>query len=518
MSEATPPAPGVLPGGGHAGARRGRRAFRFCVTAFAGLTLGLWFAENYLRYDLNDSQYRMALLHEAPSARATLRNVVKRDADQNDTPRTRYIEALATLEEDDLVLPRYEQAYRLSPNDPNLAVKYGCRLFLLGRFREARERFREAGIHGTNNALPQYLEAAALAAMTPPEDDLSEAVALVARANATGYPVVFPQPLWHPSLPEGGIWHLRQKRRLIDICSAPLYRLRTIVAERVAADLDTGHHGDWDAWLERLQGMGERLSGIPPGEEARPGVVQAIAGIQIQLDALRFRARLAEAANGAVPDEMTRRILNLEAALETLGRFEEEREEQMALARDLHVLPWTLFGQALLVLFACYFLTLIIARGIDRGRESWALPHASWLPLVMGLVAGAQCALLLGMGALAIAGADAQLLQRVVGVWWAVLLLQVGFGFIYPFGRVPRSPGAADLPAHPLPRKRRLLAGFARRYFGIALGLFICVFCGWVLSFRITTGLYPGQLKLLVPGYYAEELREVRSVQETLLP
>ena len=128
----------------HAGLRRGRRAFRYSVAACVFFGFALWFAEGYLRFDRAETQYRMSLtLHEA-SARPVLRNVVKRDAEANDPPNAKYVEALAAVEEPDMVLTVYEQAMRLNPRSSFLIINYGCALFLADRPAEARERFREA--------------------------------------------------------------------------------------------------------------------------------------------------------------------------------------------------------------------------------------------------------------------------------------------------------------------------------------------------------------------------------------
>lgn len=86
----------------------------------------MWFSEGYLRFSRLESQYRMALTLPMDSARAILRNVVKRDKGQ--TPK--YVEALAFIEESDVILTRYEEAYKLAPNNPYLLINYGCRLFL----------------------------------------------------------------------------------------------------------------------------------------------------------------------------------------------------------------------------------------------------------------------------------------------------------------------------------------------------------------------------------------------------
>src|SRR5690606_25914956 len=104
-------------------------------------------------------------------------------------------------EEEDRVLETYERAFAINPRNPSLAVRYGVRLFQEGHFAEARDRFHDAVVGGVENALPTYLEAAAVAAAGERREALEEALAIVARVNGAGKPVVFPQPLWVQDLP-----------------------------------------------------------------------------------------------------------------------------------------------------------------------------------------------------------------------------------------------------------------------------------------------------------------------------
>src|SRR5690554_2791077 len=144
----------------------------------------------------------MSVTLDEPSARAILRNVVRRDSEQNDRPTPRYLNALAEIEEVDAMAEAYASAYMREPNNAFLVISYGCYLFHEGQYREARERFREAGILPPNNALPRYLEAAALSLSLDDEDDFSEVLTLIVRTNNSGDPILFPEPPWHHTLPK----------------------------------------------------------------------------------------------------------------------------------------------------------------------------------------------------------------------------------------------------------------------------------------------------------------------------
>lgn len=527
MTAPVPAVPEYGIGGDYAGARRGRRAFRFCVAFCVALSGSLWFSENYLRYDKGESQYRMALTHEDPSARPILRNVVKRDAEQNATPRVRYVEALAAVEEDDLVLAGYEQAYRLNPGDSFLIIKYGCQLYLHGNHKDARERFREAGIQPPKNALPHYLEAAALAAGAAPEEDLSEAVALIARANSGGDPILFPAPLWHPSLMKGGDWYVRKQRELIDLSCMPLFRLRNALVSRAALALDKNEVQDWDSWLEKLQVLGERLMGGGHINPESLGASQAAAGIQIQLDALRLRNAIAAKTRGASSPDFAARIQALEKALSQITVFYGVRDAQVQTLTEVYQHPLFLIGKTLLMLVLVYLFSVLASRAVDRRKTTYALPHRKSLGGI--LAAGSSLLfLLLSLSSVLQREAPGSTYPEhlLTWVWYGLLGFLLLFGVLYPWWRLPTATlliermevyedaGAALRQLQRL--RRRAAITLVRRYFGLLLGLFLCIVSGWTVSYRIAYSTYPMQLKLLVPGLEQQERQVVSSAQELL--
>jgi tetratricopeptide (TPR) repeat protein len=281
-----------------AGARRARRSFRFCVTASVLLAVMLWFSERYLRFELTESQYIAALTLPTESARAILRNVVKRDAAEHDSPAPKYLEALAEREEEDNVLPAYDKAYKLDPTDVFLVIRYGCALVRAGRYAEAQQRFREAGLLPTENALPKYLEAAAMAFSEPANGNLTASLALLAKANTGDNPVEFPMPLWSGELPARGVWYNKLRRRVADECCAPLYKYAELVLSQAKHQIGLRRVQYWDSWLSTLETMGQRLA---VGNQI--GAIQATAGIRIQLGAIEQREAIARIEPGGKDSE-----------------------------------------------------------------------------------------------------------------------------------------------------------------------------------------------------------------------
>jgi len=513
------PGPETMPvpdlGGDPAGARRSRRAFRFSVAACLFFAFSMWFSEGYLRFSRLESQYRMALTLPMDSARAILRNVVKRDRGQ--TPK--YVEALAFIEESDVILTRYEEAYTLTPNNPYLIINYGCRLFLAGQYKEARERFREAGIQLPKNALPRYLEAAALALSAHEEGDISEVLALVARTNSGGDPVVFPQPLWHSSLPRAGVCYAKIRRDIADLCCAPLYRFKNMLTGRAHAQIESGRVGDWDAWLERLQGMGMALVGDTKSDPASLGAPQAIAGLQIQHDALELRKRISGMNHGAPDAALIESEVRVNAALNELKAFENKRNQRIESVRGMYTLPLRLIANTFGILLAVYTLALLMGRVMRADRKTWVVPHAH---LGKGVLLAGFLLFLIFLGSFSLFQAlrSATPLPFAVlrGLWYGLLTLLIVFGLGYPVFALQGFP-APDVRdgERTAPIRRAMFFSLSRRYFGILLGGFMCALCLWAMAYRLISGMYPIQLELLVTGLETAELDTIRRVQELFL-
>ena len=488
----------------------------------------MWFAEGYLRYDKTESQYRMALTLPDDSARAILRNVVKRDAEENEVSNPKYVEALAAIEEVDVVLQRYEEAYRLNPSNSSLIIKYGCRLFLAGAYREARERFREAGIQPPKNALPRYLEAAALAASLGREGDLSEAIALVARTNTSGDPMIFPQPLWHASLPKRGNWYAHRKREIADRCCAPLYRFKDIVVGRADTAIDEGHFQDWDSWLGRLETLGEMLVGGPDTAPENLGAPQAMAGVRIQLDALDQRTRIGTILNGVPQASHLVDAAHLRAALDKLKAFEDFRDARTRQHRRVVARPLYLCAGGLALLLALYCVAYVVGRVVRLRKSAWTVSHtrAGYLVLGAGLIV--LLMILFAFRPLQQAEDPEPFLGLLTVLWYGTLGALLAFGLIYPALALASVREVCERVAPPdrvdevlaaARRGRRIAyASLLRRYSGIVLGGVLCVVCLWAVGHRILTSAYPTQLEFLVTGLQSEEIALVREVQSMLSP
>ena len=498
-------------GGDYVGARRTRRAFRLLVFACIGFTFSLYYVERYLRYELNEVHYRMALTLEDDSQRAILRNVVRRDSETREVPTAKYVEALAYIEEDDLVLERYAEAVKLAPDKGSLLIVYGCKLFQQRRYQEARQIFREATLKATRNALPEYLQAAAIAASSESEDDFRTALALLGRANDSGEPAVFPQPLWHESLPKRGNWYEMLQRRLSDEVCAPLYHLRNVVLKRAGAALEQGDFQAWDGWLLQLQNMGGRLLEAGPGGGDGVGTSPAVCGLQVQKDALRMRIALRERRGADIAD-LTSRKEGVEAAIARVQQFEAERENFVAAAEGHVTRPLGLAAQGLLLLGLAVSIGWVMSRILrtDKNARTLRQPRGG-IYLLGGWLLLVSLLLLLS------SSAEIGRLQAGIQVAWYVSVLAILFyALVFPAVLLPAServcqayledPEYAERLREAGRRRRKAWVSLSGRYINIVLGSYVMLLAVYFIGFRIFTGLYPTDVKLLTSGV---ELREI---------
>jgi hypothetical protein len=499
------------------------------VVLILTLTGVLWVAERYLRYDLNETQYISALTLQDESSRVLLRNVVAREVAQGkENPTARYVKALALVEEEGLALDRFEQAYKLDSNDSFHLLNFGTQLFLEGQSAPARERYREAGIQPPNNALPGYLEAASLAVSDADPERLTEAMAILARTNHGGEPILFPKPPWHPSLPREGDWYARKRRHLVDRCCAPLYRFRNLTLTKAGAHLDAGELSDWRTWLDELEALGDRLVGDSESGDEEIGSPQATAGVQFQLDAVRLKQRLNEVADRRPDSGLAERAVLLEQALAKLRNFENERDGVVSVHRELLAQPLRLVVNGMLLLGLLYVVALMAAKLLMTGRSAWTLPHKPF-GIVTALV-GHGLLLTLLLLFIPIQHADlgiaATLSFALTILWYGLLGALLLFALAYPALALPKPATVAAQDVTPeeaaarLPDARRAwrsaYVSLYRRYIGILFGGAVCGVCFWFLLFRIATAYFPTQLDLLVTGLTAEELETVRAVQGLL--
>lgn len=550
MSEERVRFPEFGEGGDYIGARRGRRAFRFFVTAAVFFTLVLAFSELYLQQGGAERLYTHSLTLPDESSRVLLRQAVLRDRQNREAPTPKYLQALATREEADRVLPTYEEAFKVDATNPSLAIRYGCQLLLAKRVDEAAGKFAVAAERDPLNALPLYLRAAAQPGGLDTRERLSESLAIIAQANSSGKRVIFPRPLWSSVLPQRGRVYAGLSRRIVDECSAPIYHYVQEVVARARKDIEAGRTQYWDSWLRILQQMGERIAGGAVaagevrGEPIAGGALQALLGIQVQLAAIDQRQAIIRVGGAPPNNDLNERKAKLEAALAPLAEFENSRYDRIRMDARGYIYP---AGLVAATLFGLTLVYSVARTAWNRwGRRIAAVPpeagvagpkpqraetgeepertirHTglakSWLVL-MGLL---LLLTLFGLMALQ-AGAvpEARWIPAFTVFWTVEIVLLILFGLVYPRLALPsaravsRRKGVAPEDAEETLRiaarlRRRAAVCLVYRYYGVVIGLTLVVLCAWTLGYRVFMGLYPWQAPLLTTGMAVEETEAVQ--------
>ena len=509
------------------GARRNRWSFRFCVAASLTFVAVLWISEYFIGFDRAENLYLSALTKHKESARPLLRQAVIRDREASDSPNPRYVQALAERELEDEILPTYRRAFELDPGNVSLVLRYGCRLFMEGDFEAARQRFRDAAQIAPDNALAQYLEAATIPWVLQEEANiLRESLQLLAQANSSGKQIAFPRPLWHPKLPRRGKQYAMLRREAIEKCLAPISRYNEYITQTAKRQIDQRNTMYWDSWLQTFERAGDKLARSalafsPEGDSGAGSLSQALAGLDMQLQAVRLRQEIHTRERGGPNEEFVRRTQELQHALGSLRDFENAREP--AIERDTHAREFACLTApffAVLAFSAFLLAAALLTRIMRVDEHAWTIAHGRAGSAVMTACALLLTVVLAAMPSLQNATeTDAVPLLRTL--WLAMLGCIALLGLAYPL-LLLESPfkvaGTRD--AENETRREYETAATAqwrgayvlmlRRFFGVTLGLFLCSLSVWAVLYRVVISLYPWQIELLATGMGAPEVQAVR--------
>lgn len=499
-------------GGDALGARRSRRGLQLTVFSLVIVSVGLFYSEQFLRHEHVENLYTSALTKHDASARPILRAAVLQDA-ESERPNPKYIWALAEREEEDRILETYARAFALNPRNPQLATRYGVRLFLEEQFGEARDRFHDAVVADIENALPSYLEAAAIAASDDRRESLEQALALVARVNGSGNAVQFPKPLWIQDLPRRGNVHAHLQRRVIEECLAPLLDLTLRVRERVEEDLLEGRGLAWATGLNALEEMGRRLAlGAPPGG------LQAIRGASIQLEAIRLQERLAQLDSGRANQEILSRRLRIEEQVRpVLLAFEDTRDARIEASVRAYSIPLQMTFELLLYMSLALFAGFLWALPQRGVKAFWTISLGRTAVIAVASGIGGVLLFYLVMALLAGLGVSPEWWGRPTAFLWRLLAgVLVGFSVLYPAFRLPAaavvarsgdSSGTPDdlLLSQARRERRRAHAVMTYRLLGLVLGGMVVAVCVWGIGHRVVASYYPHQVEVLATGLEQEE-------------
>lgn len=529
MNEPAPHLPDYGDSGDFIGARRTRRAFRWGVALVVAFTALLWVTESFWRYPPADRLYRSALTLLPEQGRNLLRQAVKYDA-LSVSPSSKYYEALAEREEEDLVVAAYENASKLDPQNADLAIKFGCELFRLGLTARAREQFRLAADSGSHNALAVYLEAALLPRLNPEDPDVDVALSLVKQANNTGDVVAFPRPMWFPVLPREGYWYAQLRRQIAKFCGAPLEGFASDVLEMSERKLQEKRTAGSMEDLQVLETMGRRIasSALEPDmkeTDLAGGLPQLYLGLRIMSLAVQQEKRVAT-ETGDAPDEAIVALgAKLEPSLRSIEEFERSRQEMIEAERAKYGFPWILAEMVLSITLGCFLIAYIACKALRVQGPAQSVRHSAVSRTVFAVYFGVQLFVLLLVAVLQRSSHGGLPAQTAISILWYATL--AGSLIVSVAAPALTLPGPADV-LQRLPAERRcdvsivrgryrtVFASLVKRYLGVQFGLTLCVLCVWIVVYRIFTATYPWMLPLLITGMESEEIALIRSILANL--
>lgn len=529
MSDAPLQLPEYGDSGDFIGARRTRRSFRWGVALVVLFTVLLWVTESFWRYPPAERLYRSSLTMLPNQGRNLLRQAVKYDA-KSETPSSKYYEALAEREEEDLVVSAYENASKLDPQNSDLAIKFGCQLFQLGLYARAREQFRLAAESGAHNVLAVYLEASVLPQLNPGDPDVDIALALARQANSSGDSVMFPAPMWLSAVPRSGQWYARLRREMVAFCGAPLEEFAKSVLSASETELASKQSADSIANLQLFQTMGLRvaLGALHQGggeEELGGGAPQLYLGMRLMSLALEQQKRVTTATGGIQDESALALAAKLGPALESIEKFEKDRQVTIDAERRKYGAPWILIEYSIVITLACFFTAYIFAKVLRVQGAAHSVRHSSLTRAAWAFQAAVQLFLLLFVAALQRTSHGDLPGQEIVAACWYLLLAAVLLiSIVAPALHLPSPETVLQrLPAERRgelsqvrSRYRTAYVSLVKRNLGVQFGITLCVFSVWIIVYRIAVGAYPWMMPLLITGMEQEELTLIRSIVSTL--
>lgn len=533
MNKEIPEFPDYGDGGDFSGAHRSRKAFRLITVAIVLLTIGMVVSEDSLQHNHAERLYKKALTLSKDSSRVLLHGAIKEDAKNLDKPSAKYTQALAVRQESDVILSTYDDAQALDDKNAAFTIRHGSRLFILGQPEQALAKYQRAEIlldDNTQNLLPAYLQAAAVARkrdtsgeITEATGPISEAMVLVARTNNREGNLQFPRPFWFSDLPRTGMQYAMLQREIIDENCAPLYDLANVTEQAVITKIDKEQYQEAKTWIGHLQHLGERLV-----ESSDPvGSLQSFAGITIQIQCIELTARIETKQSGAVSESTVERRVKLNQARDSLAEFESLRDNRVDEQSQLLRLPNLLAFGTVFFLALIWFIAWCLYRIFNLPKSVWTLKHGLFGRVVLIGTSVLYFAMLYSFDALGFFSADALgLASLVMWIWLGLGILVILLGFIYPatvltdIEEASRKTGwTEDMDSvlhYARSAYRRAYVSLIGRYYGALLGGFIITLCFWIVGYSILHGLFPWQVNLLAEGFLSEEIDLVESVRKGL--
>jgi len=357
---------------------RRKKSFRYMIFSVVILTFCLWFSDRYLRFDLDETKYRVALTLEKESARPIMRNIATKVLSNPvllDDPRySQYLEFLALIEEDDAVQKLFQDIYNISNINTSLLTNYITKLYFFGDYQKARELIKEAQSLPPNNSLLGYIESAmVITPGTTDEKNFAEGISIIAKENRSGNPVIFPEPYWHSTLPKYTYSYYMQKYNILNHCLAPLYKLYSYILTQIETNLKQKNIQNTQIWLEELFLMGKRIGMSINPDNIYSSLPICIFSLKLQKDVLSTYSKFSKSIHSPILAKETSKLNHISNLLELSDHLEEKRKLEFENSRENRIKAICFVLLGLIELTFIYFIVKFFYYLISRSQSNLLL-------------------------------------------------------------------------------------------------------------------------------------------------
>lgn len=489
---------------------RRKRSFRYLIFSVVILTFCLWFSDRYLRFNLDETKYRVALTLEKESARPIMRNIATKiisNPNLLDDPRyLQYLEYLALIEEDDAVIKLYQDIYNIGNIDSSFLSNYAIKLYFLGEYNKARELLREAQNLPPNNSLLGYLESAMI--INPSvvnEATFAEGISIIAKENRSGLPVTFPEPFWHDTLPKYTYSYYVQKSNILNHYLAPLYKLSSEILNKIERDLNGSNFQNVQVWLEELFLMGKKVGMGINLSELYSNLPICIFSLKIQKDALTLSDKFSQILHSNLLEKEKNKLsqisnfLEVCEKLENIRRFELEKNR----ANRTKIIGFIFLG--LIELLMIYWVVKLVSYLLSKLQSNllvFYFPNFIYFLCLVWII----LLFILSFYHLYLNKILFENISLNIFIWSFLIISPFLTSLLILRHKKSNINGSANLKNNPeilklVSPKRfysvRLFIYFTEKLSGILLGHYVILVCILFLSFRIISSSYPFQLNLI---------------------
>ncbi|HOK09629.1 MAG TPA: hypothetical protein PLT82_10500 [Candidatus Hydrogenedens sp.] len=502
---------------------RRKKAFKYIIASTILLTFCLWFSDRYLRLDLDETKYRIALTLENESARPILRSIAQKYSTnselKNDSRYLQYLEFLASIEEGEEVIKLYDQIYQSSTYNVSFLINYGCRLYLLGKYEQAQRIFKEAEAFTPSNSLIEYLESATIINPLVNDETIFEhGISIIAKNNRSERPIIYPKPFWHPTLPTNTYLFYMRREECINRCISPIYRLSSDILNKINTESkhNKAHHKK--TWLEELYLMGEKIgSAVDINSEYR--FFTAMLSLKIKKDVLELYKNVSDQWKSELLNDKLTNLNNISSLLNEFQTFEEKRKLEFEQSKNNRIkLIWLVVSGFLEILILFIILKLIssLLKRFEKPSISfYQFPSLLYLSILIWLF----LTLLLIFYFSYFENFIHNNYSFISFLWYSFLslpLISSSVFFINKFFKKKESHktnGHSDYTEKHIETRKSTwirfityFIFFIERISGILLGTYILVICFWFILFRATYHSYPYQINLVPDKLLIDEM------------